>query len=285
MRVDHTDKVSASMKMKIVVFLLLTFVWSWLNWGIALFYLKSGVVQDSVTYFITFFFLGTYGPTLAAIITTVYFEGSIGLRALLGKLLLWRSSPKVYLAIFALPAFFMFLGIFIFHLFVGPVGDINTNKIALIPSIIGYSILAGPMGEELGWRGFLLPKLLEKLSTVKASILIGLIWCTWHIPLFFGPTGALISNGDITFLNVSIYLLATICLSYLFTYISAITNASVLIAILTHLSVNAALPIFLFPKLTSPENVLIVFKLTTIPLILFTAYIATKNEIQKSVEI
>ncbi|MCE7062345.1 CPBP family intramembrane glutamic endopeptidase [Dyadobacter sp. CY343] len=270
------------MKIKIIVFLLFTFVWSWLNWGIALFYLKSGSEQDSVTYFISFFFIGTYGPTLAAIITTVYFEGSIGLRALLRRLFLWRASPKVYLAIFALPIFFVLLGIYIYHLFVGPVGDIGLSKIALIPSMIGYGILAGPMGEELGWRGFLLPKLLERHSNVKASTIIGLIWCTWHIPLFFGPTGALISNGDITFLNVSTYLVATICLSYLFTYISTITNGSVLIAILTHASVNAGLPIFFFPDLTSPENFVIVFKLTIILLILFTAYVVTQHEIRRS---
>ena len=151
--------------------------------------------------------------------------------------------------------------------------------------MVGYGLLAGPMGEELGWRGFLLPKLLESHSPTKSSIVIGLIWCTWHIPLFFGPTGALISNGDITFLNVSVYLLATICLSYLFTYLSSITNGSVLIAILTHLSANATLPIFFFPYLTSPENFLIVFKLTIIPLVLFTAYVGIKNRIRRSIRI
>ncbi|MCE7065753.1 CPBP family intramembrane glutamic endopeptidase [Dyadobacter sp. CY326] len=273
------------MKIKIIVFLLLTFVWSWLNWGIALYYLKSGAVQDSVTYFISFFFIGAYGPSLAAIITTGYFEGGTDLRTLLQKLLLWRASPKVYFAIFTLPVIFMLLGIYIYHLFIEPVGDFSMSKVAIIPSMVGYGLFAGPMGEELGWRGFLLPKLLERHSSTKSSIIIGLIWCTWHIPLFFGPTGALISNGDITFLNVSIYLLTTICLSYLFTYISSITNGSVLIAIFTHLSVNASLPIFFFPYLTSPPNVLIVWKLTIIPLVLLTAYVGIKNRIRRNMKI
>ncbi|MCF0064589.1 CPBP family intramembrane metalloprotease [Dyadobacter chenwenxiniae] len=272
------------MRTNIIAFLLFTFIWSWLNWGIALYYLKTDSVEDGMTYFISFFFIGAYGPTLAAIITTAFFEGSSALRALLKRLFIWRASPKVYLAVFALPIIFMFSGIYLYHLFVGSIGNVSLSKVALIPSIIGYSLFAGPMGEELGWRGYLLPKLLESHSSTKSSIVIGFIWVTWHIPLFFGPTGALISYGDITFLNVSVYLLATICLSYLFTYLSSIANGSVLIAILTHLSVNAGLPIFFFPNLTVPEKALIVFKLTIIPLVLFTAYVGTKNTIRRSAE-
>ncbi|WP_170916622.1 CPBP family intramembrane glutamic endopeptidase [Dyadobacter psychrophilus] len=239
--------------------------------------LKSGFVSNGVTYFIRFFFIGAYGPTISAIITTFLFEKSGALRALLKRLLLWRASFKTYLAIVAIPVLFMLFGIWIYDLFIGPIGDFSTGKVALIPAMLGYGLFAGPMGEELGWRGYLLPKLLEKYSATKSSVIIGIIWATWHTPLFFGPTGALVSNGDITFLNVSIYMLATICLSYLFTSMSFQTNGSVLIAILTHFSVNSALPILFFPNLTSHENFLTVFNLAIIPLVPLTIYVAFKN--------
>jgi membrane protease YdiL (CAAX protease family) len=262
---------------KVVLFLLFTFLWSWINWTIALHYLKTNPVQNGTNYFIRFFFLGAYGPTLSAIIMTITFDGVGTLRALMIRLFAWKASPKLYFTIFALPVLFMFLGIGLYYLFIGPVGNFSLSKISSIPFILGSMLLAGPLGEELGWRGYLLPMLRRNYSSTMSSFIIGVIWFCWHIPLFFAPFGTLVSNGQITPLNVSIYFVATICLSCIFTYLANITSGSIFIAILTHTSVNAGLALIFFSNLNTSQSHRLVFTFTMILLVLFTLFIGNKT--------
>jgi len=204
---------------RILLFLILTFLWSWGNWGTALYFLKSGSYQNGTYQFTLFFFLGVYGPTLASIIVTAATEGASNLIELVKKYTIWRVSSKIYLLIFVLPILFILLGIGIFDLFIKSAGPFSMQRAGSMLWIVGTGLFAGPLGEELGWRGYLLPKLQERYSSLTCCILIGLAWFCWHIPLFFAPIGALVSNGDITVLYVSIYLIATICFSfYLHTY-------------------------------------------------------------------
>ena len=47
------------------------------------------------------------------------------------------------------------------------------------------NLLSGPLGEEIGWRGFALMELQKKHSPLKASIIIGFWWGMWHLPIWF----------------------------------------------------------------------------------------------------
>ena len=68
---------------KIFTFLILTFLWSWTNWSIGLNYLSDGINQESIGKFITYFFIGVYGPSISGVLTTLFFEGPSGLLDLL----------------------------------------------------------------------------------------------------------------------------------------------------------------------------------------------------------
>ncbi|MCE7043181.1 CPBP family intramembrane glutamic endopeptidase [Dyadobacter sp. CY312] len=275
------DNVSAFPKVKnnsILIFLILTFIWSWGNWGMALYFLRSGSHENANYIFMVLFFLGVYGPTLASIIVTAATGGVNSVNTLVKKYTIWQASSKIYILIFALPILIMLIGIGIFHLSAKPVGPFSLPKLGSVLWLVGSGLFAGPLGEELGWRGYLLPKLQERYSSFKCGVLIGLVWFCWHIPLFFAPVGALVANGDITVLYVSVYLIATMCLSFLFTYLSNITQGSVFVAILTHLSINSGLAIVFFPTLMSSENYLSVIRLAVIPLVIFTIYIVYKTK-------
>ncbi|WP_026663479.1 type II CAAX prenyl endopeptidase Rce1 family protein [Butyrivibrio proteoclasticus] len=50
-----------------------------------------------------------------------------------------------------------------------------------------WGLISGPFSEEFGWRGFLSDMVINKKNVVKGSIIIGLIWGIWHLPLFFYP--------------------------------------------------------------------------------------------------
>ena len=94
-------------------------------------------------------------------------------------------------------------------------------------------LLGGSLGEELGWRGFLLPALLKKMSPVRASIVLALVSGLWHLPVDlyagFGVTGVGAVLTRVIFL---------VPVSILFTWFYLRSRGTLLIAILLHTSIN-----------------------------------------------
>jgi hypothetical protein len=103
--------------------------------------------------------------------------------------------------------------------------------------LIILNLLQGATGEEAGWRGFALPRLQETYGPVKASLILGLIWNFWHLPLWLltGYSG----------LDLLVYVLAfsvsIISLTFLLTWISNKTPNSLIPIVIAHFSFNASL--------------------------------------------
>lgn len=192
--------------------------------------------------YLVFLNISSYGPSLAAVIVTVATQGWTGVRALLKRLVQWRVSWRVYLVTFFVVPLAFFIGYRALGIqtedgqtllvFLTLVVAIPIN--ALISSII---LAIGPMGEELGWRGFLLPRLLERYGDFASSVILGLIWAFWHLPIFLFPEW----RGDIPILlSICIYPLGTISVAYAMTKLHHWGRGSVFIAILFHGVVNYA---------------------------------------------
>jgi len=94
-------------------------------------------------------------------------------------------------------------------------------------------LLGGSLGEEIGWRGFLLPALLERMSPLWASLVLGMMWGVWHLPidLYAGFGG----EGLEAILARIVYVLP---LSVIFTWFYVHTDGSLLIALFLHTSLN-----------------------------------------------
>ena len=90
----------------------------------------------------------------------------------------------------------------------------------------------GPVGEEFGWRGFALPRLLERFSPLNASLRLGLIHAAWHLPLFFIP------GMPQTQVSFPIFTLGVVSIAIVDTAIYLRTGANLLLAILVHLMAN-----------------------------------------------
>lgn len=185
--------------------------------------------------------VSSYGPTLAALIVTIVTRGYSGIKSLLKRVVQWRVSLLVYLAVFFLFPLVSFLvyqalgigaaeGENLFELFVTLV------VLAPVNAIVGSILLdIGPLGEELGWRGFLLPRLHEKYGDLRASVILGLIWGFWHLPLFAFPEW----RGDVPiWLAIGLYPISTIAIAYTMTKFHHAGKGSVLPAILYHGIVN-----------------------------------------------
>jgi membrane protease YdiL (CAAX protease family) len=266
--------------LKVLIYLIISFLWSWTNWLIGLHYLPAGVSEETINKFVTFFFIGVYGPSISAIITTFCFTGFSGTLALFKKLFIWRSSWIVYLVIVFLPSLFLASGLGLYRLFIGNIGRFDLHAIVTVPSVLWASLFAGPLGEELGWRGFLLPELQNRFSAAKSSFIIGIIWYCWHIPLFFAPFGTLVSGAPLSFLPLLIYLIFVTCLSCIYTWLVNNSKGSVVIAILIHLFINAGIALLFFPDLKDHYKDL---NLLSFPaFFLFTIYLGVKTKFNRS---
>ena len=110
------------------------------------------------------------------------------------------------------------------------------DPVSFIPFLL-ICFMGGPFAEELGWRGFALKPLLDRFGFTKASLLLGLIWGVWHLPLYFMPETW---HGQMGFRLTGfwMFLLSTIGLSAIFGFVFIKTNHSILSAMLLHLSTN-----------------------------------------------
>jgi membrane protease YdiL (CAAX protease family) len=100
--------------------------------------------------------------------------------------------------------------------------------------LIAINFFTGATGEESGWRGFALPRLLEKYSPLKAGILVGLAWNFWHLPLWF--TSGFSSSNLVEY--ILFFSVAIISLAVLMTWILSKTSTSLIPMVITHFSFN-----------------------------------------------
>ena len=110
----------------------------------------------------------------------------------------------------------------------------------MIPLSLLLALPFGPLGEELGWRGFLLPELLKKNNWVISSLVIGCVWTVWHLASFTLPGTTLPSFFEINIFTLFLYFLETLFKSFIFTFVYLKTNGSLILAILLHASLNAS---------------------------------------------
>jgi len=168
----------------------------------------------------------TFGPALAAFAVAVLCEGWAGLRRILASIGRWRVAPVWYLAAIGLPLVLQLVAVLINRMFGAPAPDWSAlpppGEIAAWVAI--FLVFSGPLGEEPGWRGFALPRMLERQGALTASLLLGVLWSAWHLPL--GLVGDLTIYGSIN----------AVLAAVVFTWLWQNTRESVLLAILMHAS-------------------------------------------------
>ncbi len=93
-------------------------------------------------------------------------------------------------------------------------------------------LLGGPLGEELGWRGYALPSLQEGLDWRVASLVSGAVWGVWRLPLFF------IVGTSQAHIPLALFLLRVAAMSVVFAWLVNRTAGSVVAALLLHTGIN-----------------------------------------------
>ena len=192
---------------------------------------------------IPYLMLGQFGPTIAALVMTGRTEGRAGVKKLLQRLLIFRFPWRWWFVTGWLLGLTLLAVIFPVALISDPaqtwVWLSDKWLIGLLPlvGLISAIFGVGPLGEELGWRGYLQPRFNEYFTPEVGSIVLGLIWAFWHLPLFFIADW----RAGLSFpLFVLLYPISTIIISYGMYFLWKNTAGSVFVAILFHGILNAA---------------------------------------------
>lgn len=180
---------------------------------------------------------GTFGPTLAALTLTTREEGRAGLRRLWQRLWRWRVGGGWYLFSFTGTAVVVLAALALYRAGGGsaPLTFNDPAQWYLIIPVFFYVLFFSVLGEEIGWRGYALPRLQKCYGPTSASLIIGLVWVCWHLPLFWTPGNF---HQELPF---TLFLLQGIALSFLYTWLMNGTGGSLLLPHLFHAASNTTL--------------------------------------------
>lgn len=237
-----------------VAFFALAFGISWVFW-IPVALSSQGILPFQIP--LMLFVLAGYGPTLAGVIITGVEKGKSGVRELFGRLLLWHVGIRWYAFALFSTALIAVCVMFLYPLFSGKTAHLDVlsqlrSLLSILPVIV---FLGGPMSEELGWRGFALPKLQSSCSALVASLIVGAMWGLWHLPAFW-IAGAGQYNQPVFW-----FMVGAPAVAMLYTWVYNHTKGSLLIAVLYHTAFDSTMFVAL-PAFPTAQDMSIAFMLT-----------------------
>jgi membrane protease YdiL (CAAX protease family) len=211
---------------QLVIIIVAIFVATWVVWVPRALGVPVGVLGP----------LWTWAPAVATVIGVGVLRGRAGLAELGRRLLTWRVGWWWYPVVLLAPLVFSLTVAGLAVLLGQPWPEVRPPFLALtlggLLVTLLILILTDGIGEEVAWRGYLLPRLLERRGPVVASLVLGVIWWLWHLPLVW-TAGAAIEGQPLWLLLVDL-----LAKSLIFTAVFLCTKGSLLIAILLHATTN-----------------------------------------------
>ena len=218
---------------RIWTFFAVTFAWSWTWWLVSM-----AIKPQSPSLATALMFLGSFGPSLAAVLVVASAGGRAGLRAWFGRCLQWpngwRQGWRWVAFALLFPGALTALAAALHIVLGGSIGPSPAAGHGLMTTANFFLVLllGGPLGEEFGWRGYALPGLQDRMGWRIASLGLGLVWGVWHLPLFF------IEGTSQAHIPLALFLLSVVAMSVLFAWLVNHTKGSVVAALVLHTAIN-----------------------------------------------
>ena len=179
--------------------------------------------------------VGGFGPLVAAVVMAARNDGWVGIRALVSQLnprgvqRRWFAIPGVLVALNLVPvAGYLIAG------GTPPTLETMLGVLLVFPfQLVLVAAVGGGLDEEMGWRGYALPRWLQISSPLVANVLLGIVWSFWHLPLWLDPSS---SQAAYPF---AVYLVTTVGQSILIGWMYCASGGNLLVAILAHALANA----------------------------------------------
>jgi membrane protease YdiL (CAAX protease family) len=224
-------------------FFVIAFAFSWLIWLAGIFIPNFPIQGQGLE------MLGALGPAVAALYLTWRAEGKEGLKRIGASsfgakckwsFLLWASL--MLLAVHAVSR--VIYSLLATNL---PTSEMLASPVMLIPAFIIMFLVGGGLDEEIGWRGYALDRLQSKFSALIASLLLGVVWVVWHLPVFFLP------GTNQALIPFWLFTLSVIPLGVMMTWVYNNTNKSIFAAAFFHTIGNLSHELFrIMPTESSP---------------------------------
>ena len=217
---------------ELAIYFVLAFAFTW-AFEILIALSVKGLIPLAVP--LSIHYLASFGPFLAAIIVTLVFEGVTGLRRLFAGLAKWRVDWGYALFAIGVPFALFAVAVIASRIFTGAWPDLRLlGQVDYLPYIgvlpaLGLWMLTYGLGEELGWRGFALPRLQAGRSAFSATMILGILWAAWHWPAFLYRDTYLAMGFLVIFQSLSV-LAASVILTWLYNG----TRGSLLMVVLFH---------------------------------------------------
>jgi len=191
------------------------------------------------------------GPTLAAIIMTRITEGKEGLRRLRKRLGQRRSGWQWYLLILLVTPALILLGIVIQPGMLASFQGLTPRLLVTYPLYFVVVFFGVALPEEIGWRGFALPRMQPRYGPLRGTLLLGILWCFWHLIFFLTPGhgGGPGTSFATLLISFAYFFIIVMAFSIIFTWVFNHTGGSVFIANILHTAIDTPqlvwIPLFL----------------------------------------
>jgi membrane protease YdiL (CAAX protease family) len=222
---------SAIERHPVVSFFLFACAFSWILWGLML-----ASQRGALPFAFPVNWSGSFGPFAGAVVTAAVLGGKRGLRDLLGPVFRARFAPGWYFFVLVGCVLLFAVALVVYALLGKDLAfdrQVARNGLAQLP--LYYVIIffaGGPLGEEIGWRGFALPRLLERRGRLGASLVVAVMWFIWHVPLFWIEGAA--QKGS----SIPVFAILVLANAVIFTWVYVGSGRSLLSVLLLHASIN-----------------------------------------------
>ncbi|WP_415383458.1 CPBP family intramembrane glutamic endopeptidase [Halosimplex sp. TS25] len=212
---------------RLASFLLITYSFTWVIQGIvAAVGLEASWTQSILIGF------GGFGPPVGAAV--VIWASGGDLRKWIGQFFHWRIGGRWWAIALGLPFLLLVSGVALFVAFGGPIDRSSFPFPGIYLFVLAWGTVWGGGQEDLGWRGFMLPLLQDRYSALVSSVIVGVSWAGWHLPLFLNATT---THGGWPLSQQLIWVVSILAGSILWTWMYNSTGSVLAVAVF-HAGVN-----------------------------------------------
>lgn len=234
--------------MKLKKYITLTFLLTYFSWGIVIMYTQINNTSFNTSILpIAFYILGVISPAISAFIINKNIDSREEFKSFVKNSSTPPKNISGYCFIFVVTLLFQLIPFYLIG------GEKMGTLLLLLLQFPIYIIIGGL--EEIGWRGLMLPELEKRFSLFISTLLIGIVWSLWHLPLFF-----IIGTYQYEFLNFFTFTLNTISFSFVLTIIFYKTR-SIFMCIITHALLNSLSAVFIIKESLAAELIILLLSL------------------------
>ncbi|MBD0328075.1 MAG: CPBP family intramembrane metalloprotease, partial [Pyrinomonadaceae bacterium] len=242
-----------------MLFFVLAYAFSWVVWAPAVLF-SRGASEEPQRLTALLHLAGALGPMASAFLVTALAGGSAGVGELLRRVFRWRVGLGWWVvAVVGTPILFLVAAVICRLLFGGwpDLGQFGRSEEFAFLGLLPYwlaNILFYGFGEEVGWRGFALPRLQTGMrSALAAALILGLFWAAWHIPLFSFAMGF----KSMGLVEIPGWFFSMLIGSVLLAWLYNSTGGSVLIVAIFHSTLDISITSPAGPQLTNVMGALV----------------------------